>query len=143
MKLQKGFTLIELMITVAIIGILASVALPNYSNYVKRGNITEATTNLANARVQMEQFYQDNRKYDNGAGVCGVTMPAGKYFTVSCAPVGAAPSQSYLITATGSGSMAGFTYTVDQSNTKQTTAAPAGWTPTSTTCWITNRGGAC
>lgn len=142
MKLQKGFTLIELMITVVVVAILASIALPSYSNYVKRGNITEATTNLASTRVQMEQFYQDNRKYDNGAGACGVTMPAGKYFTVSCAP-GAAPSQSYLITATGTGSMAGFTYTIDQSNAKQTTAAPTGWGPTSTTCWITKQGGAC
>jgi len=143
MKMQKGFTLIELMITVAVVSILAMIALPSYSDYVKRGNITEATSNLAGLRVQMEQYYQDNRNY--GSGACGVVMPASpsvKYFTFACVP-GASPSQTYTITATGAGSMAGFTYTIDQSNNKQTTAAPAGWGPTSTTCWITKQGGAC
>jgi type IV pilus assembly protein PilE len=139
MKMQTGFTLMELMITVAVVAILASIALPSYTNYVIRGKIPDATSNLASKRVQMEQFYQDNRLY-TGAPACNNDTTSSKYFTFSCTVLTA---NTYTIQAAGTGSMAGFTYTIDQSNTKQTTAAPAGWGPTSTTCWITKQGGAC
>ncbi len=61
----SGFTLIEMMITVAIVAILASVALPSYSEYVLRSKTEEATSGLAELRVRMEQYFQDNRKYDD------------------------------------------------------------------------------
>jgi type IV pilus assembly protein PilE len=57
---QRGFTLIEVMIVVAIVAILSSVAYPAYTDYVRRGQLQEAFTNLANYRIQMEQYYQDN-----------------------------------------------------------------------------------
>ena len=57
----SGFTLIELMITVAIIGILAAVAYPGYQDYVIRGKIPEATNTLSSTRVRLEQYYKDNR----------------------------------------------------------------------------------
>lgn len=143
MNKQRGFTLVELMIAVVIIGVLAGIALPSYNDYVKRGNITEATTNLASLRVSMEQFFQDNRSYQNGAS-CGVTMPtspAVKYFTFTCA---APTASTYTVTATGINSMAGFTYTIDQANTKQTTAVPSGWSlPNPNSCWVTKKGGVC
>jgi type IV pilus assembly protein PilE len=146
MKLQKGFTLIELLIVVAIVGILAAVALPAYSNYVTRGKIPEATSNLASKRVQMEQFYQDNRTYVGGSG-CTADTTSSKYFDFSCTPApGVAPTTTvYTIQAVGKSSMAGFTYTIDQSNTKQTTAAPVGWAAAAmpTSCWITKQGGTC
>jgi type IV pilus assembly protein PilE len=142
MQLQKAFTLIELMIVVAIVAILAAVSIPAYGDYVRRGKIAEAASTLSGLRVRMEQYYQDNRSYFN-AGACGVAMPNNtvvKYFTLACAQ--GATTDSYTITATGSGSMAGFTYTIDQSNAKATTAVPTGWTA-STTCWVTNKGGTC
>jgi len=147
MKLQKGFTLVELMIVVVIVAILAAVSIPAYSDYVRRGKITEATTALSGLRVRMEQYYQDNRTYLN-AGACGVAMPNAtevKYFTVAC-PIATATANAYIITATGSGSMNGFTYTIDQSNAKTSTVtvppAPAGWSG-SATCWVTKPGGIC
>jgi prepilin-type N-terminal cleavage/methylation domain-containing protein len=57
MKIPKGFTLIELMIVVAVVGILTAIAVPSYTNYVIRGKIPEATSQLASKRVQMEQFF--------------------------------------------------------------------------------------
>src|SRR5271169_6843052 len=127
MKFQKGFSMIELMIVVAIIGILAKIAIPAYANYVMRGEIPDATSNLASKRTQMEQWYQDNRTYLSG-GACPTTVApdttSSKYFTFACTVITAT---TYTIAATGIGSMAGFTYTIDQGNNKRTTAAPAGW----------------
>lgn len=141
MKLQKGFTLIELLIVIAVVGILAVVALPAYNNYVKRGKIPEATSNLANKRVQLEQYFQDNRTYV-AAPACNNDTTSSKYFTFSCTVQTAA---TYTIQAAGTGSMAGFTYTIDQNNAKSTTAAPTGWAAAAmpATCWITKQGGAC
>ena len=56
-----GFTLIEVMITIAVIAILAAVALPNYVEYVTRSRLVEAKTNLSDMRTRMEQFFLDNR----------------------------------------------------------------------------------
>lgn len=141
-KFTKGFTLVELMIVVAIVGILAAVAVPAYSSYTMRGKIPEALSGLAAKRVQMEQFYQDNRTYLNGTA-CTNDTTTSKYFTFSCSVAGTATA--YTIQAVGTGSMTGFTYTIDQNNTKQTTAAPAGWAAAAmpTTCWITKQGGSC
>lgn len=142
MKFAKGFTLVELMIVVVIVAILSAVAFPAYNDYVIRGKIPDATSNLAATRVKMEQFFQDNRSYGTGPGACGATLPTSTYFTYSCTGTGT-PLTTYTITATGSGTMNGFTYTITETNTKATPAAPAGWTPTSTTCWITGKGGKC
>ena len=142
MKMQRGFTLVELMIVVAIVSILATVALPAYSNYVVRGRIPDATGNLATKRVAMEQFFQDNRTYAGGTG-CTSDTTTSQYFDFAC-PV-AATASAYTIVATGKNSMAGFSYTIDQNNTKQTTAAPSGWVAAAmpTNCWITKQGGVC
>lgn len=146
MKPCKGFTLVEVMIVVAILGILATIALPAYRDYVLRGKLTEAFANLSDFRVRMEQFYQDNRRYDgSGLGGCGVAGPAAgnaKYFAYSCAP-GAAPAQTFVATATGVGDLAGFVFTIDQANNRSTLAVPAGWRGAPATCWVRRKDGSC
>lgn len=138
---NRGFTLIELMITVAIIGILASIALPAYSDYVRRGKISEATATLSDLRVRQEQYYQDNRTYVSGGTTCGVAMPVQQFFTFTCTGT----ATSYTLTATGnaSGGMNGFTYTLNQQNTRATTALPSGWGTVPSTCWVGRRGDGC
>ena len=58
---ERGFTLIEVMIVVAILGILAAVAYPGYQDYILRSRITEAVNGMETLRTDMERFYQDNR----------------------------------------------------------------------------------
>lgn len=138
MKTQNGFTLIEIMIVVAIVSILAAVAFPAYTDYVVRGKVPDATSTLATKRVQMEQFFQDNRTYV-AAPACTADTAASQYFDFSCA---VQTATTYTLQAVGKGTMAGFTYTIDQDNAKATSAVPTGWT-TNTTCWVTKKGGAC
>jgi type IV pilus assembly protein PilE len=135
-----GFTLIEVMITAAIVAILAAVALPSYRDYLTRGKIPEATNGLASMRIQLEQYYQDNRNY--GTGGCGVVnSPSTSNFTFGCA-LGAA-GQSYLVTATGIGSMTSFTYTINEAGLRQTTGLPPDWGTIPQNCWVTRKGGGC
>jgi type IV pilus assembly protein PilE len=134
---SQGFTLIELMVVVAIIGILASIAMPAYSRYVQRSKAAEATTALSEWRNRVERFFQDNRTY---TGVCAATAPTGiKYFTMTCAET----ALTYTLTATGQATqgMNGFVFTIDQNNTKTTTAYPGSTVPAS--CWLTKHGGSC
>ncbi|WP_213608674.1 type IV pilin protein [Pseudoalteromonas sp.] len=72
MNKQPGFTLIELMIAVAIVGILAAIAVPNYSEYVKRASRAEAAAALLDAANKQEQYFVDNREYTKELSNLGV-----------------------------------------------------------------------
>lgn len=134
-KRHAGFTLMEIMVAVVIVAILSAIALPSYRDYVIRGKIPEATSALLLKRTQMEQFYLDRRTYEN-ASACAADTTSSSEFDFSCT----ADAESYTLTATGKASMSGFEFTLDQANTKKTTAVPAGWT-TSNSCWVRNKGG--
>ena len=136
-----GFTLIELMITVAIVGILAAVALPAYKQYTLRGKLTEAFNQLSTCAASLGQFYQDNRTYVNGP--CSAALPVTTpNFTYSLT---ASNATSYTLQATGATSVVnGFTFTLSDNGTRATTGTPpgSGW-PTSTSCWVSSRSGSC
>ena len=139
MHSNRGFTLIEVLIVVAIIGILSAIAIPNYSDYVTRSRIPEATSGLANLRVKMEQLFQDCRDYQGTVNCPQPAVPAPNDFTFV---INAPDSTHYTITATGQNAMAGFVYTVDELNVRKTTSAHSGWA-TSATCWVTTKSGPC
>jgi len=134
-----GFSLIELMIVVAIIGILATIAVPSYNDYVTRSKIPDATSGLASKRIQMEQFFQDNRTYA-GAPACDDDTATSQHFNFSCSVAGTATV--FTLQAVGKNTMAGFTYTVDQDNARATPSAKTGWTSNGS-CWVTTKDGSC
>jgi type IV pilus assembly protein PilE len=143
---QHGFTLIELMIAVAIVAILSAIAIPQYSEYVMRSRITEATMVLSDQRLKMERFFQDNRSFTPAAlpAACTantVAPPPGPsaHFNFVC---NVTSPTNYVVTATGFGAMNGFVYTVNDANVRATTGAPAGWT-LAANCWVLKKDGSC
>ena len=150
-----GFTLIEVMITVAIIAILAAVALPAYSDYVTRSRLVEAKTSLVDMRTRLEQYFLDNRAFPDGCTASGgtadpkkiflppdfTTDPKNKFFEIKCPTLTA---NTYTVQATGKASMTGFVFTIDQANLRQTTGVKSGWTaPSPNTCWVGRKSGEC
>lgn len=142
-KQQAGFTLIELMITVVVIGILAAIVVPNYSDYVRRSALQEAFANLSDMRVRLEQFYQSNRNY--GTGDCAndgtasrMNFNVGGKFTYRCELTGVAPAKpedAYRLTATGnSGGATGHVFTLDSNNAKKTTSFKG--SAVNKACWL-------
>jgi type IV pilus assembly protein PilE len=158
--IQQGFTLIEIMIAVAIIGILAAVAIPQYTQYVTTSRITQATTGLSEMRLKMEQYFQDNRSYTNATAALQPCRPNGsasiaalpantQFFEFTCPVLN---PDSYEVRATGvAGSpMAGFTFTLTQNAgggppvRATLTPLPPGWNAANAaTCWVRNKAGNC
>lgn len=79
-QMQKGFTLIELMIVVAIIGILAAIALPAYQDYMGRSQMTEAMTLASGAKTSVAEFYSNKGRLPGNNESAGLAATiAGKY----------------------------------------------------------------
>ena len=144
-SVQRGFTLIEVMITVAIIGILAAIAIPAYGDYILRGQIVDATSGLSAMRADMERHFQDNRTYaTTGAftSPCLVTpSPTVGTFTISCN--GTPNGTTFTLQAVGSGATSGFTYTIAQDGTQGSTVASRWGGGTCAKAWIVKKGQTC
>lgn len=139
---NRGFTLIEIMIAVAIVGILAAIMMPSYASYIFRSKVPAGLDALTAYQARMEQSFQDTGTYSTTANstICAVSSPGSvSNFTLSC--IAADAGQSYIATVTGSGAVAGVAYSVDATGLRTTVAHPKGL-PTPNTCW-TIRGATC
>ena len=144
---QTGFTLIELMITVAIIALLAAIAVPNYNQYVERARRADATTGLTKIAAELERCYTQFSEYDNAGCSFGfvsngalrnvthadlvgaIPSEEGDYtFTIGAA-AGSTAAQSYILIATAIGRQANDeaceTFTLTHRGQKTSTPAPA------------------
>jgi len=156
MQRHSGFTLIEVMVTIAIVAILAAIAIPNYTDYIRRGKLAEGTSALLAMRTKMELYFQDNRSFV-GACAAGTVVPlpsnpgspAGilKYFQITC-PV--LTATTYTVQADGGmpltdGTLAGLTYTINQANARSTVVTGGGLMyqggyRSNATCWVSKKG---
>jgi len=136
----RGFTLIEVMVTVAIVAILASVAMPAYRSYITRSRVPVSFDALSSYASRMEQAYQDTGRYDTTAApnVCAPSLPSANNFTISCVISGG--GQGFTATATGHSSMVGYAYTINNTGNRVTIAHPKG---TNATCWTMKGGAQC
>lgn len=146
MRRSQGFTLIEIMMVIAIIGILVAVAVPQYQNYVRQSRVTIATSVLSAMRVSMEQYFQDNRSYANAClpGTVAPTPPdapnaTNPSFRFACSNL---TLTTYTVTATGAGPMVGFIYTINEQNVRATLGTGP-WGVTNPACWVQQKGGNC
>jgi type IV pilus assembly protein PilE len=116
---HQGFTLIELMITVAVIGILSAIALPVYREQIAKGRRTEAQTVLVTASQWMERFYTENYSYSANSAGTNVTDSTQFPARFSTSPVPGQGTALYTITVTATAS----TYTITA--TRKSTASMA------------------
>ena len=111
-KMQKGFTLIDLMIVVAIIAILAAIALPAYQNYVARAQATEALSATAGVRADIGVTVAETDAYPVAGDpvIASTAALEGKYFPLGGATL--APGTGVISVAFNDGALAGQTMTI-------------------------------
>lgn len=129
----RGFTLIEVMITVVVIAILAAVAIPNYSRYVVRSNRAAIESFMLEVSGAQERYLVDNRAYAANLGALGMTVPAGldTRYDVTVTPNAVLPP-GYSIVATPKGSQLADT---DCGTLTLTSAGAKTASGASTNCW--------
>lgn len=106
MRAQRGFSLIELLITVAIIGVLVAVAIPAFTDYLKVGRRADAHAGLQRVQLEQEKWRTNNSSYAGNIADVGGSGTTDGYYTLALSNVSAT---GYTVTATAQGAQAGDT----------------------------------
>lgn len=119
---NKGFTLVELMVAVAILGILASIVLPSYQDYLRKGRRSAAQSVLMDVAQKQQQYLLDSRSYASDLSALNITVPSdvSKYYTITLTAANGAPP-TFTATATpnsGTDQASDSTLTIDNTGKK-------------------------
>ena len=135
----RGFTLIELMIVVAIIGLLAAIALPSYQDYIRKARRADAKSSLSQLAQFMERNYSVAQRYDKYGSGNNITLPfsespvdgASKYYDLSLSSVAQNTFTLQAVPKNGQENDGCKTLTLTNAGTKGTTSA----TMSASDCW--------
>lgn len=130
-KRVHGFTLIELMIALTIIGVLTMVAFPSYQSYIRKGNRANAQSFMMEVSQRQLQYFLDKRSYAADLGTLSLTSPSSvsPYYTITIATEDG-PPPAFTITATATGDQAS-----DACGNLTLTSANVKSSSTGTSCW--------
>lgn len=137
---QRGFTMLEIIIAMAIIGLLAMTAIPSYQRYLLQGKLSDGIGELVYLSTLLEKFYLDNRHYaaSNGEDCAIGENHSNEYFAINC-QLSDTQAQTYLLTATSLDNQ--ISYSLDQQGSRRTLRFPE--VGNKDQCWVKDNSGSC